>query len=144
MTLEDIKRKTSEACNTNCIYISQYRHCVGDTCFYWNDFDTRIVKTNTTFTRTTIRYPDSQDKIGVYEINDGILQFTIYDKDNRTKEVKAIVKAQEFFKEIISKYEPKTFDNITYNEQEQLFYTENERKDRVGYCMKVAKELGFI
>lgn len=146
MTLSDIKRKTDDAHNMDCIYIANknnYRHCVSDKCFYWNDLDTHVVKTNVMFRETMVVYPTSQDKVSIYEISNGVLQYTTYDKFNDTKEVKAIEDQQKFFETLKLRTKVET-SNIYFDEEEQLFYTKQERKDRIGYCMKVAKELDLL
>lgn len=145
MKLAHIKRKTADAWNMECIYIAKdtYRHCVSDKCFYWNDLDTHVVKTNMVFHSTIIKYIEDRHKIGAYEIRNGVLQFTVANEFTKEREVKVVEKQQQFFKELIARNES-DYSDIYFDEEEQLFYTRQRRDQRVGYCMKVAKELELL
>jgi hypothetical protein len=147
MTLADIKRETKDAWKMECVYRSANQHgdinCLSDRCFYWNDLDTHVVKTNMVFHSTIIKYIEDPYKIGAYEIKNGVLQFTVANELTKEREVKVVEKQQQFFKELIARNEG-SYDNIYFDEEEQLFYTRQKREERIGYCMKVAKELNLI
>lgn len=146
MILNDIKRKTKDAYTMECVYRSANHGdtaCFSDKCFYWNDLDTHVVKTNESFRETVIMYPESQDKISYYRIHNGKLQYITIDKFKETEEIKVIEKQQEFFKTLKDRTKIDT-SNIFFDKEEQLFYTRQKREDRIGYCMKVAKELNLI
>lgn len=148
MKLADIKRKTSDAYNMDCIYIANknnYRHCVSSKCFYWNDLDTHVVKANIVFSDTITTYIQDPNKLGAYEISEGRLQYTIVNKLMQTREVKVVEEyKQDFFKELVKRCKTDYSKDVFFDEEEQLFYKRQDIDERVGYCMKVAKELELL